>query len=117
MRSLNATQPHPHLVTILQLTFRNTLLQPGKGFFDLGHKAAADSFLLFLPSGRTAEDIGLLPARNLDLLDLYVRTELLEVILQQLALELLELAACRAHQILSPTLADGRQVFLAHHSA
>src|SRR3974390_1368760 len=113
MRSLNASQPHPHFVAILQLTLRDALLQSGKSFFDLGHKAAADSFLFLLPPLRTAEDIGLFPTQNLDLLDLYIRTDLLEIVLQQLGLELLELAACRAHQILSTTLADGRQVFLA----
>ena len=74
MRSLNAAQPHPHFAAILQLTFRDALLQSGKSFFDLGHKAAADGFLFLLPPRRTAEDIGLLPTQNLDLLDLYVRT-------------------------------------------
>src|SRR6266404_5149762 len=56
-------------------------------------------------------------ARNLDLLDLYFRTDLFEIILEQFLFELLELAACRAHQILSAALADGHQVLLAHHAA
>src|SRR5215831_12739483 len=60
MRSLNASQPHPHFVAILQLTFRDALLQSGKSFFDLGHKAAADGFLFLLPPLCTTEDIGLL---------------------------------------------------------
>src|SRR6516165_6078455 len=115
MPSLNAAQPHPHFVAILQLTFRDALLQSAKSFFDSGHKAAADRFLFLLPPPGTTEDIGLLPTRNLDLLDFYIRTDLLEIVFQQLCLELLELAAGRAHQILSTTLAEGRQVFLAHY--
>src|SRR3974390_1473208 len=88
---------------------------PVRAFSILATKRAADGFLFLLPPRRATEDISLLPAQNLDLLDLYIRTDLLEIVLQQLGLELLELAAGRAHQILSPTLADGCQVFLAHH--
>src|SRR3974390_2923408 len=90
---------------------------PVRAFSILATKRAADGFLFLLPPRRATEDISLLPAQNLDLLDLYIRTDLLEIVLQQLGLELLELAASRAHQILPTTLADGRQVFLAHHPA
>src|SRR5437879_5263862 len=90
---------------------------PVRAFSILGHKAAADSFLLFLSSRRTTQDVSLLSTRNLDLLDLHIRANLLEIILQQLGFELLELAAWCTHQILSATLADGHQVFLTHHAA
>src|SRR6266403_1422153 len=75
----------------------------------------ADGLLFLLPSQRTTQDVSLLPARHL--LDLHTRANLLEIIFQQLLLKLLELAACRAHQIPSATLADGHQVLFTHHPA
>src|SRR3981081_4085718 len=117
MRSLNAAQAHKHLVAILQFAVCDALLESRERFFDLGHKAAPDGFLLLLPPHRTAEDVSLLTARNLDLLDLHVWANLFEIIFQQLLLELPELAACCAHQILSATLADGHQVLFTHHPA
>ncbi len=56
-------------------------------------------------------------AGNSDLLNLYLRTDLFEIILEQFLFELLELAAWCAQQILSPALADGHQVLFTHHAA
>src|SRR5271169_2136223 len=117
MRSLNATQAHKHFAAVLQLAFRDAFLQSRKCFFDLGYKAAADGFLLLLPSRRAAQDVSLFAAGNSDLFDLHFRTDLLEIILEQFLFELLQLAAGGAHQILSPTLADGHQVLLTHDPA
>src|ERR1700716_4077040 len=110
----------PKRINILSRSFNlpsAMRLESRERFFDLSHKVAPDGFLLLLPSHRTAEDVRLLTARNLDLLDLHVRANLFEIIFQQLLLKLLELAACRAHQILSAALADGHQVLFAHHTA
>src|ERR1700674_3591410 len=104
MGSLNAAQAHKHFVAVLQLAFHDAFLKSRKCFFDLGYKAAADGFLFLLPSGRTAQDVSLFAAGNDDLLDLHFRTDLLEIILEQFLLELLQLAARGAHQILPPRL-------------
>jgi hypothetical protein len=93
MPSLNAAEIPLHLETIFQFAFRDALLESGERFFDLGHKATADGLLFLLPSQRTTQDVSLLPARNLYLLDLHIRANLLEIIFQQLLLKLLELAA------------------------
>src|SRR5579864_1862967 len=107
MRSLDAAQAQKHFVAVLQLAFDDAFLKSRKRFFDLGHKATPDGFLFFLPSCYAAQDVGFLASRNLDLLDLYSRTDLFEIILEQLLFELLQLAAHGAHQILAPALADG----------
>src|SRR6266852_1933028 len=116
MRSLNAAQAHKHFVAVLQLAFHYAFLKSRKCFFDLVYKATADGFLLLLPSRRAAQDVSLSAAGNGDLLDLHFRTDLLEIILEQFLFELLQLAAWCAHQILSPTLANGHQVLLTHHA-
>src|SRR6267378_5304343 len=85
--------------------------------FDLGHKAATNHFLFLLPSGRATQDMGLFAAWNQDLLHRHFPTDLFEIILEQFLFELLELAACLAHQILSATLTDGHQVLLTRHPA
>jgi Reverse transcriptase (RNA-dependent DNA polymerase) len=64
-----------------------------------------------------AQDIGLFSARNPDLFDLHFWSDLFEIILEQFLFELLELAAWRAHQILSAAFAYGYQVLFTHHSA
>src|SRR5260370_18668133 len=117
MGSLNAAQAHKHFVAVLQLAFHDAFLKSRKCFFDLGYKAAADGFLLLLPSRRAAQDVSLFASWNPDLLPLHFRSHLLEIILEQFLFELLQLAAWCAHQILSPTLADGHQVLLTHHAA
>src|SRR5260370_3631506 len=115
MRSLDAAKIPLHLETIFQLAFRDALLQSRKSLFDLGHKVTADGLFFLLPSQRTTQDVSLLPARNLDLLDLHIRANLFEIIFPQLLLNLFQLAAYRAHQILSATLADGNQDLFTHH--
>jgi len=117
MRSLNAAEIPLHLEAISQLAFGNALLQSSKCFFDLGHKATPDGFLFLLPPGRAAQDIGLFSAGNPDLFDLHFWSDLFEIILEQFLFELLELAAWRAHQILSAAFAYGYQVLFTHHSA
>src|SRR6267142_1564437 len=117
MRSLNAAQPHKHLAAILHFAVCDALLKPRELFFDLGHKAAADGFLFPLPPRCAAQDVGLFATRDPHLFNLYFRTDLFEIILEQFLFELLELAARCAHQILSAALADGYQVLLAHYTA
>src|SRR5258708_10225878 len=116
MRSLNAAQAQKHFVAVFQLTFDDAFLEPRQRLFDLGHKATTDSFLFLLSPRRPAQNIGLFASRNPDLLNLYFRTDLFEIILEQFLFELLQLAACCAHQILSAALADGHQVLLAYHA-
>jgi len=99
MRSLNAAQAHKHFVAVLQLAFHHTFLKSRQCFFDLGYKAAADGFLLLLPSRRAAQDVSLFAAGNPDLLNLYFRTNLFEIILEQFLFKLLQFAARGAHQI------------------
>src|SRR5260370_30452123 len=99
MRSLNAAEIPLHLETIFQFAFRDALLESRERFFDLGHKATTDGLLFLLPSHRTAEDVGLLPAQNLDLLDLPIWEDLLVIVFPQLGLDLLRLLASSAHQL------------------
>ena len=117
MRSLDAAEIPLHLEAVPQLASGDPLLQSRKCFFDLGHKAASDGFLFFLPPRRAAQDVGLFATRNAHLLHLYFRTDLFEIILEQFLFELLELATWCAHQILSAAFADGHQVLLTHYTA
>src|ERR1700732_714133 len=116
MRSLDAAQAQKHFIAVFELAFHDTLSEPRQRLFDLGYKATADGLLFFLPPLRAAQDVGLLAPRNVDLLDLYFRSDLFEIILEQFLFELLELAARSAHQILAPALADGHQVLFTYHT-
>src|ERR1700688_1020715 len=116
MRSLNAAQAQKHFVAVFEPAFHDALFEPRQCLFDLGYKATADGLLFFLPPLRAAQDVGLLAPPNVDLLDLYFRPDLFEIILEQFLFELLELAARCAHQILAPALADGHQVLFTHHT-
>src|SRR5260370_560889 len=117
MGSLNAAQADNHFLAVLHLAFHDAFRTSRKCFFDLGCKWAAEGLPLLLPSRRAAQDVSLFASWNPDLLHLHFRSDLLEIILEQFLFELLQLAAWCAHQILSPTLADGHQVLLTHHAA
>src|SRR5580765_6441474 len=89
---------------------------PASAFSILATKRHRMAFSFsFRPAVR--QDIGLFSAGNPDLFDLHFWSDLFEIILEQFLFELLELAAWRAHQILSAAFAYGYQVLFTHHSA
>src|SRR5260370_18180176 len=107
MPSLDAAEIPLHLEAVPQLASGNPLLQSRKCFFDLGHEAATDGFLLLLPPRRAAQAVGLFASRNPALFNLDFRTDLFEIILHLFLFELLYLASLRAPQILSAPLPIG----------
>src|SRR5437867_4214856 len=82
MSSLDASEMPLHLEAIFQFAFRDPFLQPTQSFFDSDCKAAANGFLLLFPPRCETQDVGLFPTRNGDVLDLYIRSNLLKIFFQ-----------------------------------
>ena len=108
MARLDSAQLSLDLAAVAQLARGHALLECGERLLHARGKAAADGLLFFLARGRATEDVSLFSARRRHQLDIHIFTHPLPVLGEQFALELSELAARRAYQILSAAPATVR---------